>query len=46
MSFQEPEKPISLEWKMGLNDNATTHLANKETVIPTTIEPDHFKNTA
>ena len=28
---------------MGLNDTATTHLANKETVIPTNIGPDHSK---
>jgi hypothetical protein len=27
---------ISLKWKMGLNDNATTHLANKEIVNPVT----------
>jgi hypothetical protein len=46
MSFQEPEDPSSLEWKMGLNDKTTTNLANKETVIHMTIEPDHFKNTA
>ena len=28
---------------MGLNDNATTHLADKEIVIPTTIAPGHPK---
>ena len=43
MSCQKPEEPINLEWEMGLNDNATTHLANKETVIPTTTAPDHSK---
>jgi hypothetical protein len=35
---------IILKWKMGLNDNATTHLANKEIVIPTTITLDHPKH--
>jgi hypothetical protein len=29
---------------MGLNNNAATHLANKEIVIPTTIAPDNSKN--
>ena len=43
MSCQKPEEPISLEWKMELNDNATTHLANKEIVILTTTAPDHSK---
>ena len=28
---------------MGLNDNATTHLADKEIVIPMTIAPGHPK---
>ena len=28
---------------MGLNNNATTYLANKEIVIPTTIAPDNSK---
>ena len=28
---------------MELNDNATTHLADKEIVIPTTIAPGHPK---
>ena len=37
------EEHISLKWKMWLNDNATTHLADKEIVIPTTIAPDHPK---
>jgi hypothetical protein len=32
--------------KMELNENATTHLAKKETVIPTTIAPDHPKTQA
>ena len=35
---------ISLKWKMGLNDNATTHIANKEIVNPTTTAPDHPKH--
>jgi len=29
---------------MGLNDNATTHLANRKIVIPTTIALDHPKH--
>ena len=36
-SCKKTEEPITLEWKMGLNDKATTHLANKEIVIPTTV---------
>jgi hypothetical protein len=31
MSRQKTEEPISLEWKMGLNENATSH--------PSTIAP-------
>jgi hypothetical protein len=34
---------ISLKWKMGLNDDATAHRANKEIVIPTTIALDYLK---
>jgi len=39
-------EPISLKWKMELNETANTHLANKEIVIPTTTPLDHSKNTA
>jgi len=35
MSFQKTEEPISLEWKIGLNDNATSH--------PLTIAPNCSK---
>jgi hypothetical protein len=32
---------IILKWKMGLNNNATTHLASKKIVNPTTIALNH-----
>jgi len=35
---------ISLKWKMGLNNKATTHLANREIVIPTTTAVGHPKH--
>ena len=35
------EEHISLKWKMGLNDNATTHLADKKIEIPMNIAPDY-----
>ena len=43
LSGKKTEEPISLKWKMELNENASTHLANKEIVIPTTIALDHPK---
>ena len=43
LSCKKTEEPVILERKTGLNDNATTHLANKEVVIPTTIVPGHSK---
>jgi len=43
VSGKKNEELISLIWKMELNKNATTHLANKEIVIPTTIALDHPK---
>ena len=43
VSGKKTEEPISLKWKMELNVNATTHLANKEIVIPTIIAVDHPK---
>ena len=35
------EEHISLKLKMGLNDNATTHLADKKIKIPMNIAPDY-----
>ena len=43
LSGEKTEEPISLKWKMGLNDNATTHLATQETVISMIIAFDHPK---
>ena len=43
LSGKKTEEPISLKWKMELNENATTHLANKEIVIPMTMALDHPK---
>jgi len=43
LSGKKTGKPISLKWKMELNENATSHLANKEIVIPTTMALDHPK---
>ena len=37
------EEPITLKWKMELNENATTHLVNKAIVIPTTVVLDQPK---
>jgi hypothetical protein len=42
LSGKKTGKPISLKWKMQLNENATTRLANKE-IIPTTMALDHPK---
>ena len=46
LSGKKTVEPISLKWKMELNETANTHLANKEIVIPTTIALDLPKNTA
>jgi len=43
LSCKTTEEPISLKLNMGLNDNSTTHIANKEIVIPTIIALDHPK---
>jgi hypothetical protein len=43
LSGKTTEEPISLKLNMGLNDNSTTHIANKEIVIPTAIVLDHPK---
>ena len=43
LSGTKTEEPISLKWKMGLNENATTHLADKEIVISTNIATGHPK---
>jgi hypothetical protein len=37
---KKTEEPISLKWKTELNENATTHIAKKVIVIPTTIALD------
>jgi len=34
MSCRKTEEPISLEWKMGLNDNATSHPSHPLTIAP------------
>lgn len=41
LSGKKTEDPISLKWKMELNENATTHLPYKEIVIPMTMALDH-----
>jgi len=41
LSGKKSGKRISLKWQMELNENATTHLANKEIVIPMTMALDH-----
>ena len=43
LSGKKTDEPISIKQKMELNENATTHLANKEIVIPTSIAVDHPK---
>jgi hypothetical protein len=43
LSGKTTEKPISQKLNMGLNDNFTTHIANKEIVISTAIVLDHPK---
>jgi hypothetical protein len=43
MRCQNIKERISLEWTMGLNDNASTLVSNTEIVIPMTIAPDHSK---
>ena len=43
LSGTKTEEHIIRKWKMWLNDNATTHLADKEIVIPMTIAPGHPK---
>jgi len=43
LSGKKTGKPINLKRKMELNENATTHLANKEIVIPMTMALDHPK---
>jgi uncharacterized protein YdgA (DUF945 family) len=43
VSGKKTGKPINLKWKMELNENATTHLANKEIVIPMAMALDHPK---
>jgi hypothetical protein len=43
LSGKKIEEPISIKQKMELNENATTYLANREIVIPTSIAADHPK---
>jgi hypothetical protein len=43
LSGKNTEEPNSLKWKMELHENATTHLANQEIVIPMSIALDHPK---
>jgi len=43
LSVKAIEEPLSLNLNMGLNDNSTTHIANKEIVISTTVALDHPK---